>query len=405
MRILFLSEQLPYPLHDGGNLRTYHVLKALATRHEVTLVTHCDKTQSRKALTAFDGLCRVVAVPESGTGIRLGGNIARFGYSGRPLFVLKNRSQRLLREARRQLESEPFDVVHFSHLDTACYVCEGHWSAKTVFDTHNCLSAMASQFDGRTVGRTRAAVLAREARSLRRFEAEVCAAVDAVLVCSESDEKEFRQLCDSGHYHVIPNGVDTNYFSAKLRDEEQQGELVFTGAMGYAPNEQAALYFCRKILPRLHQQGISARVTFVGRGPSPRVKSLHNGTTIRVTGEVDDVRPYLRRAQVVVVPLRHGSGTRLKILEAFAMGKPVVSTRLGAEGIPCEHEREILLADDDFAFAHQLVRLLNDPTARRRIGQAAQRQARRQFDWAAIGEKLCNVYDQLAGSRLAIGTR
>ena len=194
------------------------------------------------------------------------------------------------------------------------------------------------------------------------MEAAVCERVDAALVCSGREQSSFDRLWPGGRYITVPNGVDSDYFQPGNLGEEQAGVLVFTGAMGYWPNEEAAIYFCKDILPILQRMGRKIKVYFVGKGPTLRVQALHDGDSVFVTGQVDDVRPYIRRAEVVVVPLRHGAGTRLKILEAFAMGKAVVSTTLGAEGIPAENDREILLADDPMNFASKITLLLDQRT-------------------------------------------
>jgi sugar transferase (PEP-CTERM/EpsH1 system associated) len=395
MRILFISEQFPYPLHDGGNLRTYHILRGLAREHEVTLLTH--RGDSDEGLTALSNICRTALVPKTPKLARLGGNLVRMGV-GKPLFLLRNRSQQLLACADRLLNSEVFDAIHLNHLDTACFALERRWPQALVFDSHNCLSDLAGKAQKSCRGLVRRAVLNRERHLLGAVETATCARMNVTLVCSDAERNSFQRLWPGGRYELIPNGVDTGYFSPGRREEEQAGVMVFTGAMSYWPNEQAALYFCREILPILKRAGREVTVYFVGKGPSPRLRALHDGSSIIVTGAVDDVRPYIRQSQVVVVPLQSGAGTRLKILEAFAMNKAVVSTSVGAEGIPAECEDQILLADDSVSFARQIARVLEQPELRGRLGDAARKLALEVFDWQSIQQRLSGVYGLLASN-------
>jgi sugar transferase (PEP-CTERM/EpsH1 system associated) len=392
MHILFISEQFPFPLNDGGNLRTYHILRCLAERHSVCLLTH--EPEHPGSTDALTSACRVVTVPRTAKVRRVAANLFRFGPARIPLFVLKNRSQYLLNTAENLVRSENFDVVHFSHLDTACFALERHWSQRLVFDSHNCLSDMAERVQQASANRWRSNfVLAREAAALRRIETSVCSAVDSTLVCSDRDAKAFRGLCPDGRYEVVPNGVDTDYFYPGGTSEEQPNTLVFTGAMSYWPNEQGALHFCNDVMPILRALGVAVKVYFVGKNPSRRIRSLHDGATVIVTGAVDDVRPFVRRSQAVIVPLLHGGGTRLKILEAFAMGKAVISTAVGAEGIPATHGHEILIADDAQSFANQVARVITDSSLRNRIARTGLELARSKFDWQSIQQTLLDIYE------------
>ncbi|MCA9131779.1 MAG: glycosyltransferase [Planctomycetales bacterium] len=388
MRILFLSERFPYPLHDGGNLRTYHLLAGLAAEHEVTLVAHAPPGGAA-ALPDFPLACRLVCVDKPSVLWRVGGRVYQGGRSCRSLFLAKNWSPPLLAAARRQLQQLPFDAIHWNHLDTACYALRGRWPQLKVFDTHNCLSGMGLQVarDARSWWRRR--LFTYEARQLRTAESVICRHMDRNLVCSEDDATTYRQFCPEGRYTVIPNGVDTNFFHPQPGPQEAHS-LVFTGAMNYFPNEQAAQFFCREILPRITAD--KKKVYFVGRQPTSAIRALHDGQRVIVTGEVADVRPYVQRSQVYIVPLQHGSGTRLKILEAMAMGKAVVSTPLGAEGIPVRHGQHLLLADSAEQFSRSVDELLANDRQREQLGAAARKFATDHFDWTEIQSAVRQLY-------------
>lgn len=399
MRILFLSEQFPFPLHDGGNLRTFHILRGLASAHEVWLLSQEMRSGGKAPQSALDGVRRVVTVKESPVWKRLLSNSLRPKISGRSLYILKNWSQPLLRAADRLLASENFDAIHFNSVDAACFTLARRWPQLKVYDTHNCFSSIMEQAGLRSRSRLMRRIYLREAEQLRRLEGAICDRMNATLVCSEDDAARFLSLGRNERVTIVPNGVDTEFFGEQPQVAEQPGALVFTGAMSYFPNDEAVRHFARAVMPRLADIDPPARLFVVGKNPSPAVAELHDGRSYVVTGEVDDVRPYLAQAQVVVVPLLTGGGTRLKILEAFAMGKAVVSTPRGAEGIPAEDGREILLADDAESFARHVRRLLRSAELRGELGRAAHRFVREHFDWRAIHRTLLNVYEQCAGRR------
>ena len=395
MKILFVTECFPYPLDNGGNLRTYHILRGLAREHEVWLVSHRAKEYSDAASGALNGMCRITTVEEPPPWRRTLRSFVERGLRSYPLFVLKNWSAPLLRAVESLLEQHEFDVIHFNMLDTACYALEHNWSQYKVFDSHNCLSAMASLASQNRSGRLWRSIFGREAAKLRETERAVCRRMDQTLVCSSDDAALFRELDETASYVVVPNGVDTQYFQANGKVQEKPGTLVFVGTMGYYPNEEAALYFCRDVMPLLKDCKPSPRLVLVGKDPPASVRALHNGKSVVVTGRVEDVRPYLGRAQVVVVPLQTGSGTRLKILEAFSMGKAVVSTSLGAQGIPARDGKEILLADDPDTFAIQVRRLLESSELRQKLGHAAQELVKQTYDWTNVSRQLLEVYESL----------
>ena len=251
---------------------------------------------------------------------------------------------------------------------------------------------MAKQVSANSTKWWQRKVYSTEAQRLATAESEVCAHMDKVLVCSEVDARKFKQLYPGVDCAVIPNGVDTDFFQPRCSKEEGN-TVVFTGAMNYFPNEQAARFFCEQVRPKLKTENV--KTLLVGRRPTPTVEAFHDGVNVVVTGVVDDVRPYMDRAQIFIVPLQHGSGTRLKILEAFAKGKAVVSTSIGAEGIPVTNGRELIIADTADDFAACIDRLLVDPELRRSLGFAAREFATSRFDWSFIQSDVCTIFDNL----------
>lgn len=397
MRILFISDRLPTRLHDGGSLRTFHILRGLARSHEVDVLSHDQGTASLQLLREHCGIHQYHGVRPDAVWKRLLWGMVSGRVWKYPLFAIKNWSVPLLDAAEQLLATGEFDAVHFNHLDTACLALERNWRQSLVFDSHNCLSTMVREFaDGETPKRPRW-LYRREARMLADLEAAIVRRMGLVLACSNEDIAGFTVLNGgaSGKFVLVPNGVDLDYFRPADAEDTEPGAIVFVGLMSYLPNEDAARYFCKEVLPLLSGMNPRPRVYLVGRNPSPGVKELHDGEMVIVTGEVADVRPYVAKAQVVVVPLRFGGGTRLKILEAFAMGKTVVSTSKGAEGIPATAEREILMANSREELATQVRRVLSSESLRTQIGRAAREFVRDRFGWERVQNIVADGYASL----------
>ncbi|MFN7875751.1 MAG: glycosyltransferase [Pirellula sp.] len=395
MRILFISDQFPYPLRDGGNLRTFHILAGLARHHQLTLVAHSSRTAPEISTLPLD--CETVVVRKQGTACRVANALAQTNRLHGSLFLTKNWSSPLLRCASDELKRRRYDAIHFNHLDTAVFALARDWRQLKVFDTHNCLSSMAYQTAQSTLDWLRRRILSYEAKRLKSIETEICRQMDLSLVCSEVDAGMFRENCPSAQYGVVPNGVDTEFFRPEPLTIQGENSLVFTGAMNYFPNIKAVEFFCGQVLPKIATKGTKIHV--VGRCPTSQIQALHDGQRVIVTGEVEDVRPFVHRSQIFVVPLQHGSGTRLKILEAFAMGKAVVSTSIGAEGIPATDGKELVIADSPSQMANAIDTLLQDPNRRSALGMAARAFVVKNFDWHAIQASVCDRYEQIHQSR------
>jgi glycosyltransferase involved in cell wall biosynthesis len=219
-----------------------------------------------------------------------------------------------------------------------------------------------------------------------RFEREALTQFDLVLAVSDTDRDTFSRLYPGAlrrPVHVVQTGVDTAYFTP-MPQLERRAHLVFTGSMDWLPNEDGMLYFVRDVLPRVRQAEPDVTLSIVGRAPTPAVRRLADTAGIEVTGRVDDVRPHIAAGDVYVVPLRIGGGTRLKIFEAMSMSRAVVSTTVGAEGLPVTSGHDIVIADDPERFAGAVVHLIRDLDARRRLEAAGRQLVVDRHDWAAV---------------------
>jgi polysaccharide biosynthesis protein PslH len=257
-----------------------------------------------------------------------------------------------------------------------------------LFDVHSVLASRAVDAAG---AGDRAAVQ-REAERTLAFERAAVRACDACLAVSPQEAEAARRLLRASTVHVVPNGVDTSFFRPSVENGEPDS-IVFTGRMSYRPNADAVCYFARQILPRITREVPAARLHVVGAAPPSDVSGLASASVV-VHGQVDDVRPFLARAAVAVVPILTGGGTRLKVLEAAASGKAIVSTALGIEGLTFENGRDVVVADDPAAFAQAVIALLRDPDRRAALGAAA-RQTATGYDWHPIGVSFRHILEEI----------
>jgi glycosyltransferase involved in cell wall biosynthesis len=232
-------------------------------------------------------------------------------------------------------------------------------------------------------------LLAQQWRRMLRFERDALGRFDLVLAVSDTDSRTFERLYPGTiqtPIHVVQTGVDTQYFTPTAPDIARRAHLVFTGSMDWLPNEDGMLYFVREILPLIRAQEPDATLSVIGRAPTPAVRRLAEEHGVEVTGRVDDVRPHIAAGSVYIVPLRIGGGTRLKIFEAMGMAKAIVSTTVGAEGLPVTPGTDIAIADEPHAFAEAVVRLIRDGGARQRLEAAARSLVVARYDWSAVAQ-------------------
>jgi glycosyltransferase involved in cell wall biosynthesis len=294
----------------------------------------------------------------------------------------------LIREA---LATEQYDLIHVEHTNIAHWLHELDSKVPKILSSENVKTVIWERYYQHAKGLERRRFY-RDFLRLQEYESTYLKDYDCVIAVSEKDRDTFREFTqDSVPLLVVPNGCDTDYFQ-QIEPVSDQFELVFTGTMQYRPNAEAMLFFCRQIYPKILAKVPGCRLKIVGNKPPPEVKALVKLGNIEVTGYVDDVRPYMASADVVVVPLLSGSGTRLKILEAMAMGKAVVATTVGAEGIDYTNGRDIVIAEDPESFAENVVALLADRQKREMLGTNARELAKQKYSWQSSAVSLEKAY-------------
>ncbi len=406
-RIVFVTSRVPYPPVEGHQLRAWHLLRAAAGRHRVSLVSLRrpeDPSEPPAELTEGLESCQLVDLPELASNrerLRLGlGALA----TGRGLMAVRYNPPALGAALRAHTASA--DLVHLDILAVAASMRRLPAGLPVVLDEHNVEHRLASSRIQTATDWPSRQMLRARAAGLRGFERWACQRASRVLSCSTVDAGHLRQLAPRADVRVVPNGVDLAAFQPDPEHAEQPDSLVFVGHMSWFPNRDGMDHFIGEILPRLSARP-RLQLRVVGRNNGYAAPATL-GPGVEFTGFVPDHRPVIAEAAVFIVPLRHGSGTRLKILEAMAMGKAIVTTRIGAEGIGLTHGHNALLADDPESFAAAIELLLDDPDRRARMGRAARELAERSYGWEAIGQELLAVYDEVldrGASRAAPGTK
>jgi glycosyltransferase involved in cell wall biosynthesis len=369
MRILFLTPQLPYPPEKGTALRNWGLISGLSTQHDTAVLSFLDPGQSDKIADPLRESCCVELVePPART---LWDRLRDMLTTTQPDMALRLASDAYGSRLASWLARGSFDVVQVEGIELAPYldVVNQVWPSSdqagrpiVVFDDHNCEYVLQERVfltDLQTPARWPAAAYSFvQWRRLRRYEAQVCLSADHVLAVSEADARALGRLVPGLDVTVIPNGIDSRVYRTETIVSQAAGHsIVFTGTMDFRPNVDAVLWFTKEVWPLIKAEVPDARFSVVGQRPHRRLDPLKRDRSVMLTGWVEDVRPYIADAAVYVAPLRMGGGTRLKLLEAMAMGKPVVATSLGAEGYPVNNERELILADTPNAFAQAVVGL------------------------------------------------
>jgi glycosyltransferase involved in cell wall biosynthesis len=402
----------PSPPRFGAQARMHGLATALAPRHDVTAVALLDEGQDpEEARAAMGGWAReAILVPNpagrDGAAKRL--LQLRSLAAPRSYERLRFAPRALGRVLDRRLRREPFDAVvsEFPYLGPLALrrAPRGAAPPAVVVDSHEIAWDLARQIA--RGGKTPLRRLYGEVnwRKLRREELAAYRGADGVCACSEADRRRILEDAPRARVRVVPNAADVERLRPRPTDPAPDGRTVlFFGLLSTVPNVDGIRWFVQEIWPRVLAVRPDARCRVIGARPAPEVHALA-GNGVEIVGFVEDLRPHLAAAAAVVVPLRVGGGTRLKIVEAMAMAKPVVSTRLGAEGIEAEPGRDLLLADEPDAFAQAVVRVLGDAALRERMGAAARALARERYAWTAAGHALEGLVQECLAAREAGGS-
>jgi glycosyltransferase involved in cell wall biosynthesis len=397
VKILWVKANKLLPLHSGGDIRSYHIARYLASRHDLRFFSYYDGNSDpdyeRRLAEDFPGACCVcTGRPESGPA-RVLDYISRLGDRA-PYAVSRFKSAPVQKRLKEWLAPSGFDVAICDFLDAAVNFPVSHEVPVVLFQ-HNVESEIWRRHAETEKKSAKRKIYAMECRKMLAYEKAAVQRFPHVIAVSEHDRKLMSAWVDPSRITVVPTGVDLRQYQPDFSERDLQPLVMFVGAMDWEPNIDAGEFFCKEVWPAVLARIPQAKFRIVGRNPDRRVQRFA-GDSIEVTGRVPEVIDQLREAAVVIVPLRIGGGTRLKIYEAMAAGKAIVSTSVGAEGLDVHHGRDITLADDPRAFAEAILMLLENADVRKRYEREASELAAR-YDWPAVAARFEEVLEKVAG--------
>jgi glycosyltransferase involved in cell wall biosynthesis len=409
MRILWVKADKLLPVQNGGNIRTYHVLRYLSERHQLTFYSYYggapDPDYERELQRQLPGAVAVCTGKRELSGMARGLDYLAHAGLQAPYAVSRFADAGVQKQLQEWFREQRFDVAVCDFLDAAINF-PGRLNIPSVLFQHNVESEIWRRHADTAGNPVKKMMYGVEFRKMFRYERAAVCKFQHVIAVSENDRALMTKWVDGDRVTVVPTGVDLAQYRPAANGIDTSSPLItFIGAMDWEPNVDGVEYFCGEVWPAIKAEVPRARFRIVGRNPDRRVQkwasdsansnSVSNDGSIEVTGRVPSVVEHLHESAVVIVPLRIGGGTRLKIYEAMAAGKVVVSTSIGAEGLDVHHGRDIMLADDPRSFAQAVIMLLRDGELRRRYEKAAAETAAR-YDWPAIGERFSEVLQSVA---------
>jgi glycosyltransferase involved in cell wall biosynthesis len=408
LKILVIAERMPSPL-GGGSSRQFNLIRCLADRHSFTVVAHAfpEDLRYRDQITEIVDRLELIKLDTPQELPQKSQLYWWFNAWRHTLLEKRPRRGRIFQTNVIQkliielLDNDNYDLVQVHQAYMMVLLPKA--PPPIVLDLHDFLSDYEQQLFKKSKKSTHRFQAWVEWQKMRQFEKSMIDRAQVCTIVSDDDKQKLLRSAPGSKTVLVTNGVDCSYFQPiEQNPKGVEANLVFCGSMNYPPNADGVIWFNNEIFPLIRAKaamnGLVIRWIIVGWQPSPAVQALNQFPDIDVHGFVEDVRLSLAEAQVVIVPLRLGSGTRLKILEAWAMGKAVVSTSLGAKGLQARHGENILLADDPTEFSAAVLQLMTDPTLRNKLGRAARFTVENQYSWGTISQQMQKAYE-LAKSR------
>jgi glycosyltransferase involved in cell wall biosynthesis len=396
LRVLWVKAGKLLPVDTGGKIRSYNILRHLARTHQVTLLSYYggkkDPEYESSAMREFPGAETIHTAALDGSAVAQYVEYARLMFRPSPFAVSKFTHPEVKSVVSSWLTERKFDVAVCDFL-SASLNFPSEMATPAVLFQHNVEAALWQRLAKTESNPARKFAYVIEARKMWNYERNALRRFRNVIAVSENDKSQMLAMEPSCSITVVPTGVDTEKYTVAPPAKGDPPKIVFLGSMDWEPNIDAVTYFCREILPKIRAVVPAAIFQIVGRSPHSAVKQLAS-EHVEVTGTVPSVTEYLRDATVFVVPLRIGGGTRLKIFEAMATGKAVVSTSIGAEGLAVQTGRDLVLANDPDSFADATIRLILDSGLRRKYEEAAARLAA-QYDWSNIVQQFAAVLENV----------
>jgi glycosyltransferase involved in cell wall biosynthesis len=408
-RVLFLTQVLPYPLSSGAKIRAYYVLRHLAQRHKVTLLSFVREDDRPEYAARMEKICESVhTVPMRRSRLRDLRAVIIAGLTGRSAIIVRDEIKEMHIALKGLVEELEFDVVHADQTSMAQYAlyaksqipdAEARRTTRLVLDAHNALYRIPERMAAHESNSLKRLALQREARALARYEAQAYQSFDHVVFVTDEDRQMLEERLTGDDYGsrftTIPICVDPQEKSLVDRVEEPRA-VTHLGTMFWPPNVEGVVWFAREVFPQLVAAMPEVRFVVIGKDPPQEVCDLPEQVpNVEVTGYVHDPAPYLAHTAVFIVPLHAAGGMRVKIVDAWCWGVPIVSTSIGAEGIDVQDGENLLIADTSDTFADAVMRVLQDPTLGDHLRENGRRWVQEQYDWRRVYAQWDTVYDRL----------
>lgn len=398
MRFLMITNTLPFPPIAGHPIRNINLLKRIAKDHQVWLLAMIEEDETNADLGPLTDFCEeVILVPADAPGaLARPIQALKFLLEGTPPELRLYETQEMIDALRDLTQRVDFDVIQFEDSYMAHYqkYLPANWQGKKVLTFIDIAYRQYDRIYRIERKKLRKLRLWLYSRMMYHWEPQYAGKFDLNITMSDIDRDLLLSRNNSLNITTIPNGVDTHEFQPIPMPIDGSKNLVYVGNMSYRPNVDAVIYFCEEILPLIRAEVPDAALWIVGKSPLPEVEALANDH-VHVTGRVEDVRPYYETSTVCIIPLRAGGGTRLKILEAMALGRPIVSTSIGCEGIDVSDGENILIGNDPQTFARQTILLLQDENKRQTILEQARQFVVEHYDWDSITTRLLDAFKEL----------
>jgi len=391
MNILQITPQIPYPPTDGGKIGIFNITKHLALRgHNITLVA-ISRDKQQGDLSKLRRYCQLEVVYKNTNNSALGAVTSLFSHV--PYNISKYHSRRVEHKLAELITAQRFDIVHIDHLHMAHYgqFVKERFGLPIVLREHNVEMIIMKRFYEEQTNPILKLYAYLQYKKLRRYEPAICERFDMCVMITKDDEARLKHLSAKAKTVVITAGIDTVLSQSMQTIPEEPYSLLLLGPFHWLPSRDGLIWFYRKVFPKVVERCPSVRFYIIGKDVPAEVHTAHHANVI-VTGYVPDVKPYIVRSQVCIVPLRIAGGMRIKILELLSMSKAVVSTSIGCEGIEVTDGEHLLVADTEDAFANSIIALFRDEERRRTLGQKGRALMIERYRWETIAEQLEKVY-------------
>ena len=397
MNILFLSTENPYPPDCGHHLRTLNILELLAKQNKIYFLGFSQKESELQYIPNIKPFCETVdifLIPRKGYNLKFLFVAFKNLFSKNPLVAQRYFLKSAQNKISELIKNYPIDFVHVDMLALGLFR-KNYNDIPTILTNHNVESLRLFRWMKQEKNLVIKAYLYYQYRKLRKFEKTICPQFDRCITVSKEDNRYLIELCRKDNFAIIPNGVNIDYFKPQ-KTKIEADKLVWVGAMDGPYNADAVDYFLEEILPLIQEKVPQVKIDFLGRGATKKLKEASQNPNIKIHGFVEDVRPYINRAAVYIAPIRSGSGTKIKVLNALSLGKAVVTTPVGAEGIDVIDNENIMIANTPREFADKTIHLLQHPKETIIMGNKGRQLIEETYDWKIIERDMTNLYREVA---------